>query len=137
MDLGPGRDQGSRNGEDHSGAREVAVALVETSIRPLFDRLRDAFLSKTPTGFPDGRKEVEALTWMVNACVTAWPDDPSVAAESLTAKFWEQTQTGSAFWKKQPFLPSRMKALFLDVVKACELQAGASVDLNDADWMRE
>lgn len=128
--------KGTGKGEDRAGANGSALITVipETS-RDLFVKMRDAFQSKLPTGFPDPRKEIEALEWMSLTCLKTWPMDPTFAAESLMTKFWEMTQTGSAFMKKQPFLPSRMKALFLDVMKACELEAGTSQDLNDVSWM--
>lgn len=94
----------------------------------LAEALEGAFLSRIPSGFPNPAHEREAIGWLVSAIWKQWPQEAFTAGEALVTSFYGLTQTGNTFMRSQPFLPSRMKALYLDVVKACEAAAPPEYD---------
>ncbi|ADX42580.1 hypothetical protein [Tetrasphaera phage TJE1] len=105
--------------------------------KALADALEGAFLSRIPSGFPNPGNERDAIGWLVSAIWKQWPQEAFKAGETLVTSFWGLTQTGSTFMRSQPFLPSRMRSLYLDVVKACEMAAPPAYDAHREAIMRD
>lgn len=105
--------------------------------KALADALEGAFLSRIPSGFPNPAQEREAIGWLVSAIWKQWPQEAFTAGGALVTSFYGLTQTGNTFMRSQPFLPSRMRALYLDVVKACEMAAPPAYDAHREAIMRD
>lgn len=129
--CGKGRKEGKEGkGRELAHVNGHSVPAIQDT---LFAPLRNAFQSKNPL-WPKADQEVQALHWLVDAFKVAAPDAPEQAALRSLEKFWELTQTGRDFWKRQVFVPSRMKALWGDLMKEIELDTGLKADLADTGW---
>jgi hypothetical protein len=86
----------------------------------LFTSIRNTFQSKVPV-FTDPEKEIRAI-WDICRLVRARsPDNPEAYAQSLVELYYWLTENGDPkYFGSMPFIPSRMKAVFDDVVKELE-----------------
>ena len=89
-----------------------------------FVALRNAFQSKNLL-WPNPAKETQALKQLCTLANQA--GDAPETLHRLTEDFWRRKNSRDAFWSRQPFVPSRMLALWND------LQAGQPEDLTKLD----
>jgi hypothetical protein len=130
---GKGNMEGERNSE-REHAREIAVVRPEPD--SLFIRLRNFFQDKNPTGFRDPSKEIEAISWLIGSAQKAAPGDAEGYLSAIIKMFIHKRENGDRFEKGRLFLPSVVESRWDYLVRDCELQAGTTADLADAEWLK-
>ena len=104
--------------------RETAIVMTTNPPDENFQALRAAFQSKNLL-WPNPAKEIQAIRQL--CALASQTGDAPETLHRLTEEFWRRKNGRDAFWSRQPFVPSRMLALWND------LQAGQAQDLAKLD----
>ena len=120
----------------------TVVTFHETALanlpRGLFVKIRDAFQSKNLSGFSNPAKAIEDLKWLTAEFERRWPDRAEEGAAMVVRKYWELRTSDDAFWKRQPFTPSRLRSHWDAVLTLCENdETNPKTNLDDVSWMKE
>lgn len=77
---------------------------------PLYQKIWKGFLAKNGDCFTNYPKEGKGVRGLIEKARARFGDDCEAGLISVCAQFWKLKQTGNAFWKDQPFLPSALNS---------------------------
>lgn len=115
-------NKGKINNSDLKQGKTPTAELTAQSkkiIHPLYNPIKDSFLSKNGNQFTDYKKEGMAIKGLIKKAETRFPEDPGSFIKSAIEIFYDLTQSNDKYWNSQPFIPSRLNSsgIFDSVLK--------------------
>lgn len=90
--------------------RKEIVKKKKPKTHPLYNPIKESFLSKNDGVFTDYKKEGMGIKGLIKKAETRNKDNPEVFIQGMIEQFYKMTNNGEKFWKDQPFLPSRLNS---------------------------
>lgn len=96
-------------------------------ITPIFTSVRKTFQDKGGMAWGNAEKELEALHWLETEfgnIAAREQREVSEVAQDILDRFWKIREKGRDFWKTQPYTPSRLKAVWTQLLTETAAETG-------------
>ena len=106
----------------------------EKEVHPLYESIKEAFLSKNDGIFSNWAKEGTAINQLIKKSEARFPEDPGAFIKTVMDKYYKLTRnTNDKYWSGHPFVPSSLNSsgIFDRVLKQLEITESTNFDNYD------
>jgi len=117
--------------EQEKDAGKKKKSNSEKEVHPLYEPIKEAFLSKNNDVFSNWAKEGTAIKQLIKKAEARFPEDPGAFIKTVMEKYYKLiSNNNDKYWSGHPFIPSSLNSsgIFDRVLKQLEITESTNLD---------
>jgi len=117
--------------EQEKDAGKKKKSNSEKDVHPLYEPIKEAFLSKNNDVFSNWAKEGTAIKQLIKKAEARFPEDPEAFIKTVMEKYYKLiSNNNDKYWSGHPFTPSSLNSsgIFDRVLKQLEITESTNLD---------